>query len=331
MMTRSAWGLVLVAATLGSIALGSTWISPLEIADTLRGAARSRAHEIAIWDVRLPRTLIGVGAGAMLGTSGAMLQMLVRNALGSPDLTGVTAGGVLGAVLLVNAGLGSMAVAAAAITGALLASTVVLVIGWTSLSTDPRRLAVVGVVVSAVVGAATSLVLVVGGGNPDTIVRWLIGTLESRSWPEAQRLGVGLLLALPATALAVPACNLSMLGPTSATALGARPRLLAVLILAASCALAGGAVAAVGAVAFVGLIAPHIARPLGGSDGRRHIPDSALVGATLLMVADIVSRVFTIGWIPGLDDTSLGARRLPVGVFTAALGGVVFIRIARRP
>ena len=331
MMTRWVWGLVLAVSIVCSIMLGSTWISPGEIADALRGSPRTRAHEIAIWDVRLPRTLIGVGAGSMLGASGAMLQMLIRNALGSPDLTGVTAGGILGAVLAVTAGMGPIAVAAAAISGALLASTVVLVIGWTSLSTDPRRLAVVGVVVSAVTGAATSLVLVVGGGNPDTIVRWLIGTLESRSWPEAQRLGVGLAISLPATAIAVPACNLSMLGPDKAIALGARPRLLAALILAASCALAGSAVAAVGAVAFVGLIAPHIARRLGGADGRRLVPNSALVGATVLIVADVASRLFTIGWIPGLADSTLSARRLPVGVFTAVFGGLAFIRIARRP
>jgi iron complex transport system permease protein len=331
MTTRLTWGLVLALSIAGSIAVGSTWINPAEIADALRGAPRSRAHEIAVWDVRLPRTTLGVGGGAALGASGAMLQMLVRNALGSPDLTGVTAGGVLGAVLAVTAGLGPIAVTASAITGALLASTVVMMIGWTSLSADPRRLAVVGVVVSAIIGASTSLILVVGGGNPDTIVRWLIGTLESRSWPEAQRLGIGLLVALPATALAVPACNLSMLGPANAIALGARPRLLAALVLGASCALAGSAVAAIGAVAFVGLIAPHIARSFGGADGRQLIPNSAIVGATLLIVADIASRVFTIGWIPGLGDTTLDARRLPVGVFTSVLGGVLFIRIARRP
>lgn len=331
MTGRRTWLLVLAAAAVGSIVLGSTWIGPVEIVDALRGAPRSRAHEIAVLDVRLPRTLLAVGAGAMLGASGAMLQMLVRNALGSPDLTGVTAGGVLGAVLTVTAGLGPAVIAASAIAGALVAATIVMAIGWTSLSTDPRRLAVVGVVVSAVVGASTSLVLVVGGGDPDTIVRWLIGTLESRSWPEAERLGIGLLLALPLTAMAIPACNLSALGPTNAIAVGGRPRLLTALILGASCTLAGSAVAAVGAVAFIGLIAPHIARTIGGADARSLTGNSALVGATLLIVADIASRVVTVGWIPGLTDSNLGSRRLPVGVFTAALGGITFIRIARRP
>jgi iron complex transport system permease protein len=330
MTARSVCGLVLLASIVASVMLGSTWIGPSEIIDALRGSPRTRAHDIAVWDVRLPRTIIAIGAGAMLSAAGAMLQMLVRNALGSPDLTGVTAGGLLGAVVTVTIGFGPVAVAIAAIAGALVASAAVMAIGWSSLSTDPRRLAVIGVVVSAVVGATTSLTLVAGGGNPDTIVRWLIGTLESRSWADAQRLGVGLLIATPITAVAVPACNLSALGPTNATALGARTRTLAALILAASCALAGSAVAAVGAVAFIGLVAPHIARSTSGGDSRRLVPDSALVGATLLLVADIVSRTFTIGWIPGLTDTALGARRLPVGVFTAMIGGVFFIRIARR-
>lgn len=308
------------------LGLGSVTLLPGEVLAALHGDGSDLIHQQIVRDLRLPRALIATVAGAMLGVAGALLQAVLRNPLAEPGLIGVTAGGALAAALWVSGG--GQALAAPGRTlpplvllGGLLALLLVYGLSWRGRA-DPLRLVLCGILVSAVLQSATSLLLLLRSEAIGGVLAWLIGSLNGRVWLHWHTLWPWALFSLPLALACAGLANLLQLGDEVAAGLGLRVELVRALLLLVSALLVAGAVAVVGAVGFVGLIAPHLARQLVGNDARRVLPLSFVLGAGLLLSADVVAQGLLITTVVGGVDTRAG---LPVGAVTALLGAPFFL------
>lgn len=302
------------------IAVGRVALSPGEVIAALLQTPQEPFHRQIVWDVRLPRALIALTAGAMLGLAGALLQALTRNPLAEPGLMGITAGAVLTVVLTLTATLvwnrpqPAGVLPLAGLAGGLAAGALVYVLSWQGRS-DPTRLALTGLLVLGALESLTAVVLLFYGAQiSGTALIWIIGSLNGRSWAQWAMLWPWALVAIPLALLCAALANVLQLGEDPARALGlplerARGALLAVAAL-----LTAAAVAAVGAIGFIGLIGPHLARQLVGGDARRVLPLSALLSAAILQAADIATQ--SVLFRPLLGPTAI----LPVGTLTALLG-----------
>jgi iron complex transport system permease protein len=323
--TRRALGLVLALAALAftlllSISVGAKPIALHRVWELLIHPDGSD-DAIVIRDLRIPRTMLGLLVGAALGVAGALMQALTRNPLADPGLLGINAGAataiVLGVALL---GLTSPASYIwLGFLGAALAAVVVYGVGAQGRSgATPVRLALAGTAVSF---ALTAIVNGVTVADQDTLERyrfWLIGALGGHDahtiWEIAPFMGAGLLLAL---ALARP-LNALALGEDAGRALGAHVGRTRAAGAVAVTLLCGASTAAVGPMYFVGLTVPHAARAFCGPDERWVLVYSAVLGAALMLVADVLGRVI------------VAPRELPAGVMLALLGTPAFIALVRR-
>lgn len=312
--------LVALAALLLCLCLGKVWLTPIQVLAALANDTHG-GLDFIVTQLRLPRALLAALVGSALAVSGLLLQGQVRNPLASPDLLGITSGASAGAVfyLAVLAGsLGPHGLPLAAMLGAGLAALLVYGLAWNH-GASPLRLVLVGVGVSAMLAAATTFLLVF---SPLTTTLsayvWLTGSVYGASWPEVRALGLWwLVLLLPLATLARHAV-LAQLDDDLARGLGVRLQLQRAALLALAVALAGVAIAWGGAIAFVGLIAPHIARRLLPAGFAAQALMAALVGALLVMLADLLGRTL---FLP-LD--------LPAGIFVAALGAPFFLYLLIR-
>lgn len=276
---------------------------------------------LVMQEIRLPRAVLAVMVGASLGLSGAAIQGYLRNPLAEPGLIGVSSSAALGAVLALQTGLAAafaLALPLAALAGALLAVMAIMLLagpGGQSLA-----LILAGIAVSALAGAATSLVLNLSP-NPyaaNEIVFWMMGSLADRSW-----LHVAIAAPVMAAGWLVLAgvgrgLNALTLGEDAAASLGInlpRLRLRVILGVAAS---VGAAVAVAGAIGFVGLVVPHLLRRKVGAQPSRLLLASALGGAAMVLAADIAVRLI------------LPERDLKLGVLTALVGAPVFLHLIWR-
>jgi ABC-type Fe3+-siderophore transport system permease subunit len=311
--------LAAVGLVLAHLFVGRSEVPAGEVVGTLVGRASAPAYEIIVLDLRLPRVLVGLGAGALLAVSGVLVQAVVRNPLAEPATTGVGAGAALAVVASLLVWPGHQAAQPAALAGALLTGAVLYAVGR-------RSFAVTGVLLGAVLAAVTSLLLVVDSAPVGTVLRWLVGSLNARTPEDWARLWPWLVVLLPAAWLLASWLNVWALGQTAAVGLGARPELVVGLTLLIAVAAAATAVAAAGAVAFVGLVAPHVGRLLVGADHRALLPVAAALGALLLSAADLLAFTASVR-LPGVDTDVSG---LPVGAVTALLGAPVLVSLVRR-
>lgn len=271
--------------------------------------------DLILLELRLPRTLLVLGYGAALGVSGAALQAIFANPLASPDISGASSGAALGAVLGGYwLGLNQpLLLAACGAAGAL--GTLALLVTLAGRKADTATLLLAGLAIALAAGAATSLALALAP-SPFAFYDafdWLMGSFTDRSMTQAVAAlvpaGIATLFLLRRTG----ALDLVALGEDVAASLGIRPRRLAMEVIALSAIAVGACVAVAGAIGFVGLVAPVFGRRLSrGHPGRAMIP-SALIGALLLTIADLVVRA-----VP-LD------RPIPVGVITALFGTPFFL------
>ena len=330
-------GASLLALMFAYVMLGPVNFGPDLVLRALFDRAEEVHHRIAVWEVRLPRVLIAALAGSMLSSSGALLQSVLRNPLAAPGTVGVTQGAVLGAVLALVITFGSEGalndlnalVPLAAIAGGLVAGAIVYVLSYRRAGTDPIRLILTGVVVAAAVSSVTSFMVLISGSHIDSIVLWLVGSLSTRTWDHLIFLVPVAALVLPLVVVAIPLANALQLGASMAVSLGLRSELARAFILMTAVVLAAGSVSVVGGIAFLGLIGPHLARTLVGSDLRRLVICSALVGAVILVAADLLARVFSLDWIPFVDIRTESGSRVPVGAFTALVGAPFFLYLMR--
>jgi len=313
-----ALGLLLAVAILASLALGDANLRPVEVLRALMGRG-DELNRTILWDLRLPRTLVGIAVGAGLAASGVTMQAFFKNPLASPGLLGVSAGGALGAVaVLAVGGLGTfLAVPVAAIIGAFLATGAVMILARRGAS--PEHLLLSGVALNAFFGAGTSFLLALSAGKFEVsgqILFWLMGGIENRTW---EHVAIGLPGVLLCCALLLPLgrpMNLLSLGEPSAQSLGVDVRRLRWQLIVLSTILTALATAVGGVVGFVGLLVPHLLRLAFGPDHRRLLPLSMVGGAALVLLCDLPTRV-----VPG------GMR---LGVMTALIGGPFLLWMLRR-
>jgi iron complex transport system permease protein len=270
--------------------------------------------------LRLPRALLAVTYGAMLGASGAAIQALFANPLASPDLTGTTSGAALGAVLCAYtlAFSSPLALSLGAIGGAIAALLLLLALAGPRAETATLLLA--GLAISALAGALTTLALALAP-SPFAFYdayEWLMGSLVDRSLDQALFALAPSLLATALLIRQVPALDSLTLGEDAAAAMGFDVRRTRLWVVTLSAAGVGACVAVCGAIGFIGLVAPIVARRLTrGYPGRAILP-AAAIGATLLLAADLVARAAPLG------------RTVPIGVVTAVLGAPFFLWLVAR-
>lgn len=311
---------LLLAASILSLLLGWSWISPMRVWDALVHFDGSHEH-LVIRESRLQRTAVAIFAGGVLGLAGAMMQALTRNPLADPGLLGVNAGAGF-AVTVAIFTLGGMDMNRYiwfSLLGAFLATLAVYLIGTLgSRSLDPLKVTLAGVAVGTVLTGLSDALVVL---DPDKFYGtrfWGIGSVANRTFSD---IGVvlpfmvlGIVLAL---ALSRP-LNAIALGEAQATALGANVRLARIGSIVAVTLLAGSATALVGMIAFVGLMVPHAVRWLTGPDLRWVFPLTVVGSAVLVVLGDTLGRLL------------LEAGEVPVAVVLGIVGPPVLIWLARR-
>ncbi len=324
----------LAAALVLSILVGAVHIPAGRLLDIMFGGAVPDAREAAVlWRIRLPRAALAVAVGAALGVAGAAQQGLFRNPLADPALVGVSAGAALAAVAVIVLG-GSLAalvpswlgpralLPAAAFAGGLLATWVALRLARAAAANGggTAGLLLAGVAVNAVAGAGTGLLVTLSDDRQlRDITFWSMGSLASGGWPGAASAGACTVAALALLLPVARRLDALLLGEREAEALGVDTVRLRRRVVAGVALAVGGAVAASGVVGFVGLVVPHLVRMLLGTP--RHamvLPCAALLGASMLLLADAAARV------------AAAPAELPIGLVTALLGGPFFILLLIR-
>ena len=315
-------GIVVCILVILHIGTGTVPLTPGEVIAALLYHPVEPFHFIIVWDLRLPRTLIAIVAGAMLGLAGALLQSIMRNPLAEPEMTGATSGAVLFAVFWLARGPGQLAqpgldLPIAALVGGVLAGGLVFILSWQR-SAIASQLVLTGVLVSVVLRSVTSIILLLRQEALGSILIWLIGSLDGRVWIHWQMLWPWALFALPFGLGCASRANVLQLGDASATGLGLRVPWSRAVLFFAAILLTASAVAVVGGITFLGLIAPHSARRIVGTDARRLFPFSMIVGAGLLLAADTVAQAVS------------PSTAIPVGAVLALLGAPFFLYLVWR-
>jgi iron complex transport system permease protein len=332
---RQAYGLLgvlLAGAVVASICIGAFTFSPPAVARYLLGALRgvpaapgdALARNVLI-DLRLPRVLLAGLTGAILGVSGTLMQGLFRNPIVEPGLAGTSAGAALGAALVFVFGgttvlafstLGALAVPVLAFLGGFGATLLVYRVSSAFGKVNVFTLLLAGIAVNAVCNAGTGfLSYIARDPQARNITFWNLGTFTTADWR-----GVALVAAPFAVCFGWAlrhgkSLNALMLGEDEAAALGVDPRRLIPSLLVINTLMVAVDAAMVGVIAFIGLVIPHVLRMLKSSDYTFLIPASALAGAALMEVIDVVARIV----VPPAE--------LPVGILTAVVGAPVFLTI----
>ncbi|UVI30827.1 FecCD family ABC transporter permease [Paenibacillus spongiae] len=311
---------VLVLAMVCSIVFGVTDIPLPTVWDSFFHYDGSREH-LVIQTTRLPRALIAASVGACLAVAGAIMQVITRNPIASPSTFGVNSGAafaiIMASVLLGISGLQAYSIAA--LIGAAVSGGIVFLLG--SIGRDgmtPIKITLAGASMTAFFSALTQGIMLSNGKMFDQLLFWLVGSVAGRDLgmlvTAIPYMIAGMVLAL----LVSRHLNVLAMGDDVAQGLGQRTATIKWIAAAAVILLAGGSVAVAGPIAFVGIIVPHIVRYLIGIDNRWVLPYSALLGAILLVSADIGSRYIAM------------PKEVPVGVMTAVIGVPFFVYIARK-
>ncbi|ARZ70808.1 iron chelate uptake ABC transporter family permease subunit [Streptomyces sp. HU2014] len=303
--------LLLAAAAAAAIALIGTGDFPLPPADVLRAltGGGTPAQEFIVRDLRLPRVLVGLLAGASLGLAGAVFQSVSRNPLGSPDVIGFGQGSAAGALVVIVLFHGDpFAVAAGAVAGGVVTGLAVYLLAWRK-GIHGYRLVLVGIGAAAVLtGVRDYLMTKADLVDATRSMVWMVGSLDGRDWSQVWPLLCVAAVLFPVLLGHGRALRMLEMGDDAACALGVRAERTRFVVMGAAVLLTAAATAAAGPVTFVALAAPQIARRLTRASGP-NLPASAGTGAVLLIGADWGSqRLF-------------GADQLPVGALTGMLGG----------
>jgi iron complex transport system permease protein len=327
----------LLAMVVIAIGSGATWLAPSQVIGVLLEpigihvgdlGARDRA---VVLGIRLPRVMLGIAVGAGLAISGTLMQGLFRNPLADPGLIGVASGAALGAAGSIVCGAPiavSLGLAAAllpwltplcAFCGGLLATVLIHRMARREGETEIATMLLAGVAVSAICFAGIGYLSFLSDDRQlRDITFWTLGSLGGASWQSVLAMTAFLAPALLAAPLLARTLNALILGEREAGHLGVHVERDKKLAIGVSALAVGAAVASSGVIGFVGLIVPHLVRLLVGADNRIVLPGAALLGASLMLAADLAAR------------TLAAPAELPVGVVMSALGGPFFLWLLRR-
>ena len=316
------WALLLaglLVAAIAGVAIGVLTYPPGVVLDALLGRGDSTAVAV-IWNLRLPRVLLAALVGASLGTAGAAMQGVMRNALAEPYLLGVSGGAAVGAVVMQTLGARDALVPLGAFAGAVVAVMVALAVARAAPGQgDPRVLLMAGVIVGAFANAAIMILL--AGAAPDVVrnaLWWMMGSASDARWSTNAWLGGYLVVGAALLVAWARQIDVLALGDDAAAALGIDVERASRRVYLTASLLAAASVAAAGLVGFVGLVVPHLARAAGWGTHRALLAGSALGGALLVVVADLAAR------------TVRSPAELPLGAVTAVLGVPFFLARLRR-
>ena len=312
-------GLVLSLGCAGVVAAcaGHEWASPFDLARALAGDDSLRSRLLVEW--RIPRVFAAALVGVLLGLGGAVFQGVFRNPLAEPYLLGSAGGAALGATvaLLVPLGLPqSLLLPVLAFAGAWGATVLVIGVSRVAGAVDAAGMLLAGVAVAAVLGALRSFMMLALSDETvslQIVLSWVLGGVQTPTWPMLGLLCVLSAACLGLTLLFARGLDMIGLGEVMATAFGLDVKRFVALAVLAGSVVVAAAVAFGGLVAFVGLAAPHIARWLVGPMHRPLLPASALVGASIVTVADAIAR------------SALPPSEIPLGLVTAVAGGPFFV------
>lgn len=317
-----------------AVGIGSVWIPVRDVAAILLdalgihiGGSYTQQQELVLLYIRLPRVILGALIGGALGVSGALMQGLFRNPLAEPGLVGVSAGSALFAVAFIVLGsalalppiIQMHALSIAAFCGGLLTTFLVYGLATRAGRTAVATLLLAGVALGALAGACTGLLIFTADdAQLRTITFWTMGSLGGATWTSLAGTTPLLLTAILGAPFLARSLNAMLLGEAEAYHLGIRTeraKRISIILVALA---VGAAVAAAGVIGFVGLVVPHLVRLLLGPDHRQVLPASALMGAVLLILADLVSR------------TIVAPAELPIGIVTALAGAPFFLWLLLR-
>ncbi|MDC9819451.1 iron ABC transporter permease [Pectobacterium polonicum] len=312
---------LLLLSIVASLMLGQTTISFSAVFNALFHYDPQQIDHILVLTTRLSRTVIAIVVGASLAVAGALMQALTRNPLASPGIFGINAGAMFAIVLLSSlfAFSSQTALAWTAYLGAAVAGVMVYVLGTLGNARSSHlRIVLAGAAISALFISFTQALLVINQDGLDSMLFWLAGSVSGRSLSMLLPLLPYFVIALLLALLLARHLNILVAGDEIAKGLGQRTALVRALSGLCVIGLAGGAVAIAGNIGFVGLIVPHMVRRLLSADHRWLLPGCAIFGATLLLLADVASRLLIV------------PQEVPVGAMTALLGAPFFIYLARR-
>lgn len=330
-VTATVAALVLLClAVMAGVLAGPAGLRPAavlaEFADRLPGVALesglTQAQQAILWDIRLPRVLLGALVGGTLAISGAAYQGVFRNPLADPYLLGVSSGAGLGATLAIVAGgqVGALALPVAAFAGGLAGVALTYAVG---VSVGQGRSATVIILAGVAVGAFANAVQTFvqqrqDDGTVRSVYSWLLGQLVTVGWDDVVR-------TLPYAALSIAVIlahrrllDVLAVGDTEAGSLGVDPRRVRLVLVLAATLGTAAVVSVSGLIGFVGIVVPHAVRLLLGTAHRILLPVSLLAGAAFLVLADVLAR------------TALSPAEIPIGVVTAFIGGPFFLLVLRR-
>jgi iron complex transport system permease protein len=314
--------LILAFSILLSIAIGSVFISPAEIWDTITGQGTETSFAI-LWKIRLPRTALVILTGAGLGISGASYQGLFRNPLADPYLIGVASGAGLGAVIAMSfewpySFWGLFVVPLAAFATALLTVGVVYAMARIGHTVPTTNLILAGVAVSSFATSLTSFLMLRSTDEMRRALGWLLGGSIQNGWTSILAILPFIVIGVSVLLVSGHALNLLQFGDDQAQQLGLNVTRTRTVILIAASLVTATAVSFSGIIGFIGLIVPHLMRMWIGGDYRRLLPLSLISGASVLLLADVISRVV------------LAPQEIPVGIVTAIAGAPFFLWVLRR-
>ncbi len=308
-----------VLAALFAMTLGRVPVPFIDVITAVLGDGEGGMREQIVFNLRLPRVLVAVFAGASLGVSGAVFQSVSRNPLGSPDVIGFTTGAATGALAqIVIFGGGPLAVALSAVLGGLVTATLVYLLSFKQGVTGGYRLVLTGIGAGATLNALNALMLVKGSlDNAIAANLWLAGSLDARNWDHALTVVAGALLLIPIAALAANRLRMIEMGDDIARQLGVHVERTRFGMIACAVLLVGVATGAAGPIAFLALAAPQLATRLTASRGIPVI-GSAMMGAFLLVSADLLTQLFATNVV------------LPIGRMTGLVGGIYLLWLLTR-
>ncbi len=321
--------IILAGTVIGAIAVGSTYIEPGEVYKILlnkltNGALFSSVGEVMtqniIWEIRFPRVLLGAICGAGLAICGVLMQCVTKNPIAEPYILGISSGASCGAVSIIVLGgvssLGINSITSGAFVGSIVSGVLVFAIGTQmGKTTSTTRLVLTGMAISTIFSALTNLLIysAKNSNQAKNALFWTVGSLGGAKWEVLLIPSIVLILVIIVSFIMSKSLDILLLGDDSAIILGINVKLIKSIILILATLLTSTLVAITGAIGFIGLVVPHICRTIAGSDHKKLIVLSSLIGAIFLIVSDVLAR----GLFPPIE--------IPIGIITALIGGPFFL------
>jgi iron complex transport system permease protein len=320
-----------VLSLLFSVTTGASDASFLDVIAKVAGSsdARSVRDRIIIFDIRMPRAILGFLIGGSLAVSGAVMQGLFRNPLADPGLVGVSSGAGLAAVVMIVLGgtiaaplyalLGIYALPIAACGGGLLTTVLLYRIATSNGQTSVATMLLAGIALGSLAGALTGLLIYIANDQQlRDLTFWGMGSLAGATWSKIAAAAPIILLSFSVIPFIARGLNALTLGEAAAFHMGVPVQRLKNIAIISVAAATGASVAVSGGIGFVGIVVPHVLRMAIGPDHRFLLPASALLGGSLLLFADVLAR------------TVVAPAELPIGIITASIGGPFFLWILLR-